>query len=235
MPAAFVQGRGTQGTNVSSISLAFLSAVVIGNSICVTGSNTDEADTNTISDDSGANGSYTQGTKFLHSTASIAIGAGIVNNVANAAHTVTFAGSGSNTRMSIRIAEVSGLHATPNIEAEEDHEGNEGDGAIASGLASSAAGAYVQSHISGNINVTFTAPTGWTAIGTASARTHAAYMITPDTNTISGSWTNDSTSHSSLISAHIFQVAAAGGGRTTKNTRSWPLGVNVGMGWRMPV
>lgn len=27
----------------------------------------------------------------------------------------------------------------------------------------------------------------------------------------------------------------AAGGRTTKNTRSWPLGVNVGMGWRMPV
>lgn len=25
------------------------------------------------------------------------------------------------------------------------------------------------------------------------------------------------------------------GGRTTKNTRSWPLGVNVGMGWRIPV
>lgn len=25
-----------------------------------------------------------------------------------------------------------------------------------------------------------------------------------------------------------------GSGRTTKNTRAWPLGVNVGMGWRMP-
>ena len=29
--------------------------------------------------------------------------------------------------------------------------------------------------------------------------------------------------------------AAAGGGRTTKNTRSHPLGVEIGMGWRMPV
>lgn len=28
-------------------------------------------------------------------------------------------------------------------------------------------------------------------------------------------------------------AAAGGGGRTTKNTRSAPLGVNVGMGWRM--
>jgi len=28
---------------------------------------------------------------------------------------------------------------------------------------------------------------------------------------------------------------AAAGGRTTKNTRGFPLGVNVGMGWRLPV
>jgi hypothetical protein len=27
---------------------------------------------------------------------------------------------------------------------------------------------------------------------------------------------------------------AAGGGRTALNTRSWPLGVEIGMGWRMP-
>ena len=27
----------------------------------------------------------------------------------------------------------------------------------------------------------------------------------------------------------------AGGGRTTKNTRSWPLGTEIGMGWQMPV
>lgn len=28
--------------------------------------------------------------------------------------------------------------------------------------------------------------------------------------------------------------AAAAGGRTTRNTRAWPLGVELGMGWRMP-
>ena len=32
----------------------------------------------------------------------------------------------------------------------------------------------------------------------------------------------------------VFKPAAAGG-RTTRNTRAWPLGVEIGMGWRMPV
>jgi hypothetical protein len=32
-----------------------------------------------------------------------------------------------------------------------------------------------------------------------------------------------------------WEFVAAAGGRTTKNTRSWPLGVEVGMGWRMAV
>lgn len=30
----------------------------------------------------------------------------------------------------------------------------------------------------------------------------------------------------------MFNIAAAG--RTTKNTRGWPLGVEIGMGWRLP-
>lgn len=29
-------------------------------------------------------------------------------------------------------------------------------------------------------------------------------------------------------------IAAAAAGRTTKNTRAWPLGTEIGMGWRMP-
>lgn len=33
----------------------------------------------------------------------------------------------------------------------------------------------------------------------------------------------------------IKESAGGGGGRTTRNTRAWPLGVNVGMGTRLPV
>lgn len=37
-----------------------------------------------------------------------------------------------------------------------------------------------------------------------------------------------------ICQAISFNVTAGGGGRTTKNTRSWPLGVGIGMGWQMP-
>jgi hypothetical protein len=38
------------------------------------------------------------------------------------------------------------------------------------------------------------------------------------------------------IQADSFEAAdLAAGGRTTKNTRAWPLGMEIGMGWRMPV
>ena len=36
------------------------------------------------------------------------------------------------------------------------------------------------------------------------------------------------------VGVHV-NPAAAGGGRTTKNTRSNPLGVEIGMGWQMPL
>lgn len=36
------------------------------------------------------------------------------------------------------------------------------------------------------------------------------------------------------IGAVAFKAAGGGGGRTTKNTRAFPLGTEVGMNWRMP-
>ena len=46
------------------------------------------------------------------------------------------------------------------------------------------------------------------------------------------SWACSAGTDGWAIGAVAFKPAAAGG-RTTKNTRSWPLGMEIGMGWRM--
>jgi hypothetical protein len=47
-------------------------------------------------------------------------------------------------------------------------------------------------------------------------------------------WVGGGASRSAHVSAQEFECPeAAGGGRTTKNTRSWPLGTEIGMGHRM--
>ena len=48
------------------------------------------------------------------------------------------------------------------------------------------------------------------------------------------SWTFTG-SFSEWVQTAVALKAAAAGGRTTKNTRSWPLGVEIGMGWQMPI
>jgi hypothetical protein len=59
----------------------------------------------------------------------------------------------------------------------------------------------------------------------------ATYAIGGTSNT--HTFTFPSGDAQAIAGIHI--IAAAAGGRTTRNTRSWTHGVNVGMGWRMPV
>lgn len=54
----------------------------------------------------------------------------------------------------------------------------------------------------------------------------------PASGTVSVTFTF-SASQSAIVQARAFKAAA--GGRATKNTRTWNLGQNVGMGWRMSV
>ena len=53
--------------------------------------------------------------------------------------------------------------------------------------------------------------------------------------TVTLSWSITGAGNQDWAASGVSVKAAAGGGRTTKNTRAWPLGVEVGMGWRMPL
>jgi hypothetical protein len=54
---------------------------------------------------------------------------------------------------------------------------------------------------------------------------------------MSGTYTNDfeGGTRSGTFDIGADEFVSAGGGRTTKNTRSWPLGVEIGMNWRVEV
>lgn len=85
---------------------------------------------------------------------------------------------------------------------------------------------------------TVTVPTGFTLIDTVSPAANMpismAYMIQsggPSAETPVWGTTN---SIRTAATVSVYKPAAGGGGgRATKNTRSWPLGVEIGMGWRM--
>ena len=57
--------------------------------------------------------------------------------------------------------------------------------------------------------------------------------IVSATGTYQGTWSVSASSQWCCILASFKHAAA--GGRTTKNTRAWPLGVEIGMGWQLPV
>ena len=57
-----------------------------------------------------------------------------------------------------------------------------------------------------------------------------AYIIQTSAGAVNPTWSWTGSVNSAAVIA-TFKAAAAGG-RTTKNTRSAPLGVNIGMNWR---
>lgn len=78
---------------------------------------------------------------------------------------------------------------------------------------------------------------GYTSIGVHQSASdtvgyEACYKTVSSTGAQSAAWTSGGTNSVGVIAT--FKDASSGG-RTTKNTRSWALGVNVGMGHRMPV
>ena len=77
---------------------------------------------------------------------------------------------------------------------------------------------------------TFTAGTGYTKRQEIATKVALEDKSVSSTGTYSGSWT---LSAQDLWAASIVTFSStAGGGRTTKNTRAFPLGTEIGMNWR---
>jgi hypothetical protein len=70
----------------------------------------------------------------------------------------------------------------------------------------------------------------WDAAGSGFQGAISYRIITVATNT--GATFTSSGATDAVVGVVAFKGAAGGGGRTTKNTRSHPLGVRNGMGWR---
>lgn len=82
-------------------------------------------------------------------------------------------------------------------------------------------------------NTMDSAGTGWTIKSNATGGRHFQARNEASSGTFDPSFPMVASPQWATIAAAIKE--ASGGGRTTKNTRSWNLGVNVGMGHRMPV
>lgn len=79
-------------------------------------------------------------------------------------------------------------------------------------------------------NATWTDDTDFTAVSSANAMKMIAYRIQTSATAQAFSQSSDINRYSTTRLAAFTANAA---GRSTKNTRSAPLGVNLGMGWRM--
>jgi hypothetical protein len=100
------------------------------------------------------------------------------------------------------------------------------DGLIVQGVAFNVAGTFsINESYTGLVQQTKTANN----IGGA-----GAYLIQTSAAATNPTWTHSPGSASMAAVGAVFKAAGGGGGRTTKNTRAWPLGVEVGMGHRMP-
>jgi len=206
MAVAFVQGKGAQGSSVSSLTVTFAAAVAVDNVIIATANWTGEQDL-AWSDDSGGN-TYTEGTQFNHSTLGLATQVGYVVNTVNAAHQVTINPGASQTRISLRITEVSGLNNSDLLEAEVENEGGSADLVVPT-VTTTVDGSFLMTHVMANVNVPFTKPTSYTDVGTASLRSHAAYLIAGAAGDYDELWITDGTSHSNNILHVAFNAAAA--------------------------
>ena len=64
---------------------------------------------------------------------------------------------------------------------------------------------------------------------------HVTLVCSTKAGAASTTMTSAATNATRVNLAGVYIAAAAAGGRSTKNTRAWTLGVNAGMGHRMPI
>ena len=70
------------------------------------------------------------------------------------------------------------------------------------------------------------------ANGSSSFGVGIAYLVQTTATAADPTWTLSQSAVHEAATIGNFKAAAGGGGRTTKNTRAWPLGTEIGMNWR---
>jgi hypothetical protein len=83
-----------------------------------------------------------------------------------------------------------------------------------------------------NENNALTNGAGWTADITTGAPSETGYKIQGTAGVQAAQFTSSNAFLKALIGIIAFNAAAGGGGRTTKNSRSFPLGMHIGMNIR---
>jgi hypothetical protein len=210
MAAGFVQANGVQGTNITSVNIAFSAAVAVDNLIWAGVGWTTAGVTITVTDNSGGGHTYINGTLESHSgVAALQARMSYVRNTVNAAHTVTVTSTATTVRIALRIAEVSGVDLTSPLEDESTGEGNNA-GCNAGSVTAVDTGIALTNSMS-NTNVVYTLPPSYTAAGTATLRSQGAYLVIAAPATVDANWTAD-VSASVVATIALFRSAVAAGG-----------------------
>ena len=239
MAVAFVQGTGSQSSgSVASLSKAFASNVTAGNSIAVGGiSNSVLLGTGSVTDSLG--NTYTRQVAVDGISAGRAASCGyLVDNITGGACTVTVDPTGSDF-ISMVIAEFSGTETTGSIDGNGTFNAGSGTTLTTSTFTMAGGtngnGAIFAAMEQNGTTTTLTA--AQTEIFEAEDATNMPINGQYQTNVAAGSgksatWTLGA-GRSATAFAFGIKSGAAAGGRTTRNTRSNPLGVEAGMGFQM--
>lgn len=232
MAIALVTGQkavaDTGATSGTTIAVAFPSNVTAGNLICVQSGN-----------DSGSASASGYADTLSNSYAAVVVSANNVSaqqridasyckNISGGSCTVTATFTASTSWRHIHVSEYSGADTTAPLDKSAGNTGTSGSGS--SGAQTTTTNGQLIYGGSGNgLN---TAGTGFTALSSGTNYTNMSeYQIQTSAGSIDATFTGSSSSWC-VIMMTFKEASGGGGGRTTKNTRSAPLGVEVGMNWR---
>jgi hypothetical protein len=236
MAIAHVQSNEDNIASGTGDTLAYGSGVTAGSLLVMSfrlGDPGSGPKTVTVSDD--INGSWTEVPSSAFTGGSGQVGQFYFPNAGSGTTTVTIAISGAATSIRWAIHEFSGVATTSPLE--QHNASTFSIGEDGPDVTTVQANQVIFVSIGVNTAMTITAGTGYTlgqvVPDSPSARFATEYQIVAAATTYTGDFNLDGdTASQSVISSFL---EAAAGGRTTKNTRGFTHGVNVGMGHRMPV
>jgi len=153
------------------------------------------------------------------------------------AFVVTANFSASSNTPFIAAAEAMGVDVSPRDQSTGQSQSAPGEGtnAVTSGAVTTTTDGqfiFAATRSQGSIS-TISPGTNFTGIASVGGQFRTEYRIQPSAGSQAGTFTSNNGASTWLTSVATFKAAATG--RTTKNTRAVPLGINLGMNRRMPV